>query len=988
MESNYKNVLANKFMRDTNYIIIKDTDDIEELERQYELFLTQLTVRQQRLSDDRSIEIWNMTNQQHYETLKKKLMEDLDDTYTDTEQDTNDKYFYDADEEVEDDDIDTSFDVNFDIDYTNIEDEQDVDPYLTEDTNPIPSNDTTKSVSDVTATSIYDKIELNIFKNNRLNEDLTKNNMADQYEIDTNINIMGTIKGDTFDTFMSNLDAQFAKFNAQSHDHRKKSDDKCREIYGMSNLDRYNQLKAKALEYSGDINRPNTKKADGVLDKTPETELEYVSSVYRQMQVLNEQESIKHNSHRKFNDTPYFTPSELIDMGVHGNHNFYSNRPDNESLINKVTVATWFDNYRDMCMDHIFENHTHAWINTLDMLYSDFESIKESKNEEKILARKQSILDLGWNPEIPFNRENRKKATKRVNKILDETVARDIFIDLNNVPEDEVVEEIATSSTHKPVFLVFVQGKTPIVSSGIKYFSKSEYSHSGISFTSSLDTVNSYNISGNGVVRESIKGYKDSIVSIMAFFAPNNIIDVMKDKVSDFESHKTEYDFSILLNKVFKIDRKFTDSEYKQVCSTFVDTILHSGKVDLSKDINIPDPGQLYNAAKSIPNKIIEVYKGPANKYDEKKVNRKLSTLLKKKFVSIEEGKVLDKIKSKKNDFDYEIAAKTFDILAKTTKDEKKKADAKKKADSLRLMKGFTEATLPQGYTLRPANKDDIDYIYECEMQSIDSSIRNQKKTIDYIKKDAKDSVKNTKIVMYNNERAGMITICDKDKYGYYWIGEIYIEPEHRNKGIGTALLKEQIAKYDKLSLGVAESNTKAKKLYESLGFRVYGHNKEEHHYLMVYEKETAMTESFSILNEVKRFPIEFDKDGNLIIYKARIGSLTFGDEIDDSVQLLQAYRNTNNVEGIKYELAKLWYINDCIEKSLKKRHTNDEYKKLIDTRSTCLNVFKQNLEYVMKAEKGFNFSDYYNETPFSDNSIRITSDTIKYTTSLVKSMI
>ena len=34
MES-YKNILANKFMRDTNYIIIKDTDDLEELERQY-----------------------------------------------------------------------------------------------------------------------------------------------------------------------------------------------------------------------------------------------------------------------------------------------------------------------------------------------------------------------------------------------------------------------------------------------------------------------------------------------------------------------------------------------------------------------------------------------------------------------------------------------------------------------------------------------------------------------------------------------------------------------------------------------------------------------------------------------------------------------------------------------------------------------------------------------------------------------------------------
>ena len=100
---------------------------------------------------------------------------------------------------------------------------------------------------------------------------------------------------------------------------------------------------------------------------------------------------------------------------------------------------------------------------------------------------------------------------------------------------------------------------------------------------------------------------------------------------------------------------------------------------------------------------------------------------------------------------------------------------------------------------------------------------------------------------------------------------------------------------------------------------------------------------------------------------------------MDDSVKLLESYRNTNNIEGMKYELAKLWFINDSIEKQLKKRLTNDQYKELIDNRATCLNVFKTNLEYVMKAEKGFNFSDYYNSTPFSDNSVKVTANTLKY---------
>ena len=83
----YKNILANKFMRDTNYIIIKDTDDLEELERQWELFNSQLTVRQQRLSDDRSIEIWNMTNKEHYEALKIELMKKIDSKFGDEDSD-------------------------------------------------------------------------------------------------------------------------------------------------------------------------------------------------------------------------------------------------------------------------------------------------------------------------------------------------------------------------------------------------------------------------------------------------------------------------------------------------------------------------------------------------------------------------------------------------------------------------------------------------------------------------------------------------------------------------------------------------------------------------------------------------------------------------------------------------------------------------------------------------------------------------------------
>ena len=1137
----YKNILANKFMRDTNYIIIKDTDDLEELERQWELFNSQLTVRQQRLSDDRSIEIWNMTNKEHYEDLKIELMKDIDSKLIDTDDENND-ISYDTEDEENDEDIQdeeiTNL-INMDLDDFEIPDDE---------------NDITESIKEDSVIPIENKdIELEPKSYHSFlmsNQDIQKDNIADQYEIDTNMHIVGRVTGKDVDEYLSNLEKSFIDFNAQTHDHRRKSDDKCREIYGMSNIERYNKLKANAL------NLKLVKSTDNkTLDSSKIQQLgEFVSQVYDNMQAVNEVEQLKVNKHKRFNDTPYFTPTELIDMGVHGNHNFYSKDADNDGLITNIKVATWFDSYKDMCMDHIFEDYRKDWIDTLDMLYSDFEDIKASGDEEKILARKQSILDLGWNPEIPFNRKNRLKASERVSKILDETIPKDIFINLDDIPESEedIIEEQITKKTHQPVFLIFTQGKTPIISSGIKFVTHSKYSHASISFDPELNEVYSFNMgapgeNGSGFVRENLKYFKDNVISVMAFFAPNKIVDNLKEKINSFKDNKTTYDFGIILNKLLHIDRRTSNNEYNQVCSTFVDSVLKSNGINLTGDIEIPDPGQLYNASKSAPNKIIEIFNDVATKYNGKSIKKKLNTLYNKKYVSIEEEVKNKHIRNAihiKDRIDIEAAIASLSALAKITKDEKKKKELEKTINMYRSMRSLTalegsinEATLPAGVTLRPATKDDTDNMFKWKIESVDKGIRNDPKVIKYIEKGVQDSIKITKMIMYKNETIGMFT-TDKLNDGYWYIGEIYIVKEHRNKGIGTALLKDEISKHDKIKLQVAQSNHGAMKLYKSLGFEITDRNDEGKLYIMTLDKkgkpikesvqyvieeqgprrEVAMTKNLidfykestkdwkiglkhlrwnnnvkgimilsdsqgsikdedrkllgyvavekqkegnmiiglevsphyfqvgigshllylaenelgatllsvnksndkaikmyknngwseyktsdkmifmqkvvpfkeytSILNEVKRFPIEFDKEGNLIIYKARVGSLAFGDEIDDSVQLLQAYRNASNIEGIKYELAKLWYINDCIEKKLKKRLSNEQYKELIDTRATCLNVFKSNLDYVMKAEKGFNFSDYYNSTPFSDNSTKITANTLKYVVKTVTNVI
>ena len=941
MLETYKNILANKFMRDTNYIIIKDTDDIEELQREWDLFQTQMTKKQQEKSDERSIEIWRMTNQEHYETLRDSLIDEFEQTYSTNDDTLEQQDDYEEEEKPEEDDTPKNL-VNTSLDDLEIPDDE---------------NDITEPMKeDVSNTQ--------------------KDNIADQFEIDTDINIISTIHGKDTDEMLDNLEKQFTEYNSQSKDHKLRSDDESIAIYNKTNVDRYNDIKEFLLKSRQIENTERVISTDGKTLKADTTHHfgEFVSQVYQNMQAVNEAESLKSKQHRRFNDCPYFTPSEMIDMGVYTNGNFYSPFADNDGLITGVRIPLWFDSYKNMCMDHIFEDYRSDWIDTLDNLYSDFEDIKASGNEEKILARKQSILNLGWNPEIAFNRKNRLKASKRVSDILDKTIPKDVFINLDDIPEsdDEILSESVSKSTHKPVFLIFTQGSTPIVSQGIKLFTGSEYSHASISFDPELNEVYSFNIrEKSGFIRENLSSFGENVISVMTFFAPNKIVQQLKDKVKDFEDNKTTFDLRIFLNKILHIDHKVSKNEYHQVCSTFVDTVLKSGSINLTGDINIPDPGQLYDHAKSMPNKIIEVFNDKAPKYDGKKTKRKLTTLLKSSDI---EG--------------IEEACKDL----KSARDSQIKWEKKHGFDPDEdwSKKSIKEVTLPTGVTLRNATKDDIDNMFKWEMESIDKDNRNDPKIIKCIEKDVQDSIKITKMIMYKDETIGMFTTDRLEPGSDYWyIGEIYIVKEYRNKGIGTALLKDEISKHDKIKLQVAQSNHGAMKLYKSLGFEITDRNDEGKLYIMTLDKkEKSIKEQTSIFNEVKQFPIEFDKEGNLIIYKARTGTLAFGDEIDDSVQLLESYRNQSNIEGMKYEIAKLWYINDCIEKKLKKRLSNDQYKELIDNRSVCLNSFKYNLEYIMKYEKGFNFSDYYNSTPFSDNSVKITSNTIDYTIKTIKGIL
>lgn len=162
--------------------------------------------------------------------------------------------------------------------------------------------------------------------------------------------------------------------------------------------------------------------------------------------------------------------------------------------------------------------------------------------------------------------------------------------------------------------------------------------------------------------------------------------------------------------------------------------------------------------------------------------------------------------------------------------------------------------------------------------------------------------------------------------------------------------------------------NTYDYKYIKSKVFRLYDKGE--------YIKETALL-------EVKEFPIQFSNEGDLLI--SNIGKIKYEDEYQKSHKLLLVYGKNSNVEGIKYELSKLWFINNLLEKDI---YLNKDVINNSKCRSRVLNDFNTYLKLILKIEPEFNFTKYYNDTPFSNATMKIRSSTLKYSLEYLKKII
>jgi hypothetical protein len=195
----------------------------------------------------------------------------------------------------------------------------------------------------------------------------------------------------------------------------------------------------------------------------------------------------------------------------------------------------------------------------------------------------------------------------------------------------------------------------------------------------------------------------------------------------------------------------------------------------------------------------------------------------------------------------------------------------------------------------------------------------------------------------------------------------------------------------------VKVKNPKVYKVYEGKA-KDYNPKNVNHILSKLIKKAEPIKESFFIENammgtyyatpifEVKELPIGFDDSGALLIKNYK--SINFDLEYSRCNKLLKSYRANKNYDGMKYELCKLWFMNEVLLKRIEAAKNDDEKEKYIKSRAKMINDFTIYLNEINKNVEGFNFSEYYESTPFGDAVIKIPGSTLKYGISYLKNII
>lgn len=363
-------------------------------------------------------------------------------------------------------------------------------------------------------------------------------------------------------------------------------------------------------------------------NQNPKDEKSKAQKKYNMTKIISKLKRNNENKNIKweFIYSPYFCPEEIDQLS-----GYYSE--DVEDSANNLFIE--YANYY-----YGYENNFNIikWHNELSNLQYKLELANYSGNFESADKIKQSILRIGWNPEIPYNENTQIKAIKRIEDIINEQYKNVSILDISEQFDNFIASDYIQEAKHEklyPISIVLVKGNSTF-SKAITKVTKGEFSHSALCLDNDFNKLYSFNLNNEfndkgGFSLESISKYpKENRLSVFTFFVTKDKWDKINENVQSLLYNIKNTTYSSINILLFPFKKINLNRDNTMICSQFVDKMLKLADVDITKiDSSKVTPNYLYNV--SIKNsKIYKLYDGTVGDFDFFKASKFVDTMSKK----------------------------------------------------------------------------------------------------------------------------------------------------------------------------------------------------------------------------------------------------------------------------------------------------------------------------------------------------------------------
>ena len=480
--------------------------------------------------------------------------------------------------------------------------------------------------------------------NDRLSKIKRSNDITDSVDDDV-VMINDFVDDNNPDYTLEDLEQRYQMYLSANSDHRKKADNYSMEIWGRNVINMYAYMKGKfeTIAAAKDENSYTPTLEQQRLDSFRHTVMnessnDIVNSIVRSL-----------DCYKKSDTRSVYESVILEQFGDTINLNGHSFRQDMPGVMPFLTYYEYLHNTRHLDQRKIHAKNPFCYV---------LNRINNKKNIEDLYNNHDNgaMLDNGWNPYIKPTAEAFKRAYERQVQFFDENYNFDIYniADFHTGDSDDVLtEETRSNVALSPIFVTFLTNSTSPAKLVDRTYKYEDFNRLGISLSSDLKKVYSYEMMEDYVNRVNSKNGIEEIdrvntvyrlktdnlsksgsgnLHLLTLFVTPDIKKDIREGLATYMDNQdnSKYSFDSILS-VMNNKRVNRSLSIYIMIAMFLDSIFRVSNVydkNSDKGVSYNFLGKAKNKQDGSKRKIYIMYNGDLSGYKSNKIDKKVKWLL------------------------------------------------------------------------------------------------------------------------------------------------------------------------------------------------------------------------------------------------------------------------------------------------------------------------------------------------------------------------